>query len=391
MGLPRRLLTIIEGEGLINDATALTTYRVAIAAVGGGFSLLSAGGNFVLSAGGGVAIGFAVAWVISRIRRRLDEPLVENALSLATPFLAFIPAEELHVSGVLAVVICGLALGYQAPVLLSSAARLQTRAVWRLIDFLLEGAVFLLIGNQLPEVLDGLQLYATATIVASAVAVVAATILVRPAYIFLVAAVSSLIARGRHTRDPAPPWQHQAILSWAGTRGVISLAAAFALPLTVGDAPFPARDLLVFLTFVVVIVTLVGQGLTIAPLLRWLRVRPEGSPILAQANARHAAVEAGLRRLDELVATEPPPDRVAERLIAVARERQNAGWEQLGRPGGTPSAALASLRRQMIAAEWEELICWRDAGRLDDGSLRVLERELDVEEGLLAALTPGAH
>lgn len=383
LGLPRRLLTIIEGEGLINDATALTTYRVAVAAVGGSFSLLAGGRDFLVSAGGGAVIGLAVAWIIGLIRRRLEEPLVENALSLATPFLAFLPAEELHVSGVLAVVVCGLVLGHHAPLLLSGGARLQTRAVWRLIDFLLEGLVFLLIGNQLPEVLRGLQAYPTTTVVTASVAVVAVAVLVRPLWVFLTTALARLIWR----RAPGLPWRQQAILSWAGSRGVISLAAAFALPRQAGDGtPFPARDLLLFLTFVVVLATLVGQGLTLAPLLRRLGVLPDQqAQLLEQAAARHASVAVGLRRLEELTVAETPPAGVTERLVAAAQARRNAGWEQLGRAGSeTPSLTLARLRREMIVAEREELLRWRDAGRLDDGGLRTLEAELDIEEGLLA-------
>ena len=340
LGLPRRLLTVIEGEGLINDATALTTYRVAVAAVGGSFSFLTAGRDFLLSAGGGAAIGVAVALLIGLVRKRLEETLVENALSLATPFLAFIPAEELHVSGVLAVVVCGLILGHKSPILLSGSSRLQTRAVWRLIDFLLEGLVFLLIGSQLPEVLNGLQAYPTATVVTASVAIVAAVILVRPLWIVLSEGITGLLAP--RTRLP---WRQQAILSWAGSRGVISLAAAFALPLEANAAPFPARDLLLFLTFVVVLATLVGQGLTLAPLLRRLGVLPDRrKELLEEANARHAVVAAGLRRLDELTATEEPPPGITKRLRVAAEDRRNAGWERLGNTANeTPSLALARL------------------------------------------------
>jgi CPA1 family monovalent cation:H+ antiporter len=386
LGLPRRLLTVIEGEGLINDATALTTYRVAVAAVGGSFSLLTAGRDFLVSAGGGAAVGVAVALLIGLIRKRLEETLVENALSLATPFLAFIPAEELHVSGVLAVVVCGLILGHKSPILLSGSSRLQTRAVWRLIDFLLEGLVFLLIGSQLPHVLSGLQAYPTSTVVTASVAIVLAVVLVRPAWVFLSGGITGLVA----PRATTLPWRQQAILSWAGSRGVISLAAAFALPLEAGAAPFPARDLLLFLTFVVVLVTLVGQGLTLAPLLRRLGVLPDRrKEILEQANARHAVVAAGLRRLDELVAVEEPPAGIVKRLRVAAEDRRNAGWEQLGSAENeTPSLALARLRREMIAVERDELLRWRSAGRLGDTGLRVLEGELDIEEALLA-VPPG--
>lgn len=380
VGLPRRMLTIIEGEGLINDATALTALLVAVGAVSGGFSLPGATAQLLLAAGGGTAIGLLVAWVIGAIRRRLEEPLVENALSLATPFLAFVPAEELHVSGVLAVVVCGLVLGHQAPRLVSSAARLQSRAVWLLIDFLLEGLVFLLIGQQLPVVLSGLERYPVASLAGISAAVVAAVVLVRPAWVF----AETYLPGPLRGRAPVPPWQETAVLSWAGTRGVISLAAAFTLPTS-----FPQRDLLLFLTFVVVVVTLLGQGLTLAPLARRLGVRSDGRDAMRQAAALHAAIEASLELLDDVVATDPPPEGIADQLVALARARQNAGWERRRAPDDrpeareTPSAAFPRLRHEMIAAERRELLRWRDEGRLDDEGRRELERELDYEEGML--------
>ena len=384
-GLPPRLLTLVEGEGLLNDATALTAFEVAVAATQGeSFSLAAAGGRFVVAAAGGVAVGLAMAWLIAQVRRRIDEPLQDNALSLATPFLVYVLAEEVHVSGILAVVVAGLWLGHQAPLLLSSASRLQTRAVWRLVDFLLEGAVFLLIGNQLPAVLSGLESYSPQAIASASVASVAAVLLARPLWL----AVSfwlpdRLLRRGTSMMLSGP---ELLALTWAGTRGIISLAAVFTLPLD-----FPFRDLLLFCAYIVVLATLVGQGGTFNIFVRMLGMRSDRTEELrVWSAARTAAVDAGVHRLDELTAEQPDLADVAELLRRRAAEREQLGSEWVRRLGGgvssdsdTPAAQAVRLRRQMIDAEREELLRWRDAGRLPDAGLRALERELDHEEGLL--------
>lgn len=385
-GLPPRLITLIEGEGLLNDATALTAFEVAVAAgLGGGFSLAAAGGRFLVAALGGLGVGLLAAWLIRLVRRRIDDPLVDNALSLATPFVAYVPAEELHVSGILAVVAAGLWLGHEAPVLLSSASRLQTRAVWRLVDFLLEGFVFLLIGNQLPAVVSGLEGYSVATLLSAALASLAGVLLIRPAWLWLSFWVPDrlLAPRARARLRGA----EVLALAWAGTRGIISLAVMFGLP--VG---FPSRDLLLFCTYVVVVVTLVGQGLSFSWLVRKLGIRTDRAEELQvwQA-ARNAAIDAGLQRLDELARAQPGLAAVAEPLRRRAGERRQLGAEWLRRLVGdrrgeeaeTPTGWAVRLRRQMIDAEREELLRWRDAGRLSETGLRALERELDHEEGLL--------
>jgi monovalent cation/hydrogen antiporter len=385
-GLPPRLITLIEGEGLLNDATALTAFEVAVAAgLGGEFSFAGAGARFVIAAIGGLAVGLVVAWLVRLVRRRIDDPLIENALSLATPFLAYVPAEQLHVSGILAVVVAGLWLGHQAPVLLSGASRLQTRAVWRLVDFLLEGFVFLLIGNQLPAVLSGLEAYPIGTILAAALASVAAVLVTRPVWLWLSFSLPDrLFARGGPTTLNGA---EVLALSWAGTRGIISLAVIFGLPLN-----FPFRDLLLFCTYVVVVVTLVGGGLMFNRVVRALHLQTDRTEELRVWNdARTAAVDAGLRRLDELTVDQPTLTPLVVPLQRRAAERRQLGPEWVRRLAGsgqddgaeTPAGVALGLRRQMIEAEREELLRWRDAGRLPDAGLRALERELDHEEGLL--------
>ncbi|HEY4277760.1 MAG TPA: Na+/H+ antiporter [Conexibacter sp.] len=381
--LPTRLMTLIEGEGLLNDATALTLYAIAVTAAtsGGHFSPGHGIVRFVASVAGGVGCGLLVAWVVRFARRHLNEPLLENALSLATPFGAYALAEEIHTSGVLAVVIAGLWLGHQSPLIESGAARLQTRAVWRLVEFVLEGYVFLLIGQQAPEIMSDLDLYPVGTVLAAAAVTVGSVLLVRPLWLLWLRRVTNV--------PGGTPLSHRDVfaLSWAGTRGVITLATAFALPVA-----FPDRHLLLFCAYLVVLVTLVGQGLTFAPLLRALRLRADDSDERRmRAEARLAAVDAALRRLDEVVADEEVSDEIVRRLRAVYAGRRERAQQRLATldddeamdayAGETET--LGMVRRNMIDAEREELVRWRDGGRLPEASLRMLQRELDHQEGLL--------
>jgi Na+/H+ antiporter len=399
-GLPPRLVTLIEGEGLLNDATALTTLKVAVAAaVGGGFSLANAAGQFVLSAVGGLMVGLLVAVGVGWVRKHAKDPLAENALSLATPFATYLLAEEVHTSGVLAVVVAGLWFGHQSPSLQSSQSRLQTRAVWRLVEFLLEGFVFLLIGQQLPAILRGLDAYPAGTVVTATLLTLAVVLILRPLWLLLSARLPSRL-HARLGGDPDsdnPPLTAKEILalSWAGTRGVITLAAVFSVPLLRDDGtPLPGRDLLLFCAYLVVLVTLIGQGVTFSPLLSRLRL---GSAEVGQAivrnQARAAAVRAGLDRLDQLVEDEELPEDVAQPLRRAAKRRLTRYEQRVERlsevedGGELPTSGAyqteARLRHAMIDAEREALLEWRDTGRLPDSSLRVLQRELDLVENVL--------
>lgn len=385
LGLPRRVLTILGGESLVNDATALTAYRVAVAAAAGeGISLLEGSGMFMLAAGGGVAIGLVLAPAVHWLRRRITEPVLENTLSLVTPFGVYFAAEAVEASGVLAVVVVGLYLGHHEAAT-SYAGRLQARAVWRMIDFLLESVVFALIGLQLPVVLDALAGRSVASLAWYAGLVTALVIVIRIAWVFPFTYGPRWLSKKIRERDPSPRWQSPAVISWAGMRGVVSLAAAFALP-----ADFPQRGLILFLTFAVVLGTLVLQGLTLPWVIRRLGMRGDEAyqDTLAEANAQHRAINAAIARLDEVVAAggEPPPDGVVERLRIIAEHRRNGAWERLGGEsdsGETPSAAFRRLRREMIAAEREQFLKLRDIGHLDDEVMRQVTYELDLEEAML--------
>ncbi|HEU0103706.1 MAG TPA: Na+/H+ antiporter [Mycobacteriales bacterium] len=390
VGMPARLQTLVEGEGLLNDATALVLYQVAVAVVvSGTFSAPRTVGLLLLAVVGGTAVGLAVAAVIGQVRRRLEEPLVENVLSLATPFLAYLPAEEIGGSGVLAVVVCGLVLGHATPTLLSSTSRLQTQPVWRVVVFLLEGGVFLLIGLQLPEILEGLHGYAGWQVTGWSTAIVLAVLLSRPVWIVPATYLPRRLSRRVRERDPAPSWEPVLALSWAGMRGVVSLAAAFGLATTTDDgSPFPQRDLILFLVFVVILTTLLLQGLTFGRLLRLLDLRPDRQGmLLAQAAAQQAAARAALLRLDEVVANSPEVGPVADQLRRLTEARANARWERLAEvgddPAATPSATWRQLRGVMLDAERGELLRLRNSGRLPDEAMREMQLSLDLEEAAL--------
>ncbi|MGZ4670574.1 MAG: Na+/H+ antiporter [Blastococcus sp.] len=415
VGLPPRLITLVQGEGLLNDATALTILSVAVAAArGGNFSPAGALGQFLLASVGGVAAGVAVAYGVRPLRRLRRDPLSSNAISLATPFLAYLLGEAVHVSGVLAVVVAGLIIGHNSPYWASGASRLQTDAVWRLVDFLLEGFVFLLIGQQLPTVIRGLGSYSVPTVVTASAVTVGVVLLLRPLWLWL----TEHLPQALHTRlggqadtEESPDRRAAAnrlsgreivVLSWAGTRGVISLAAIFTLPTVTSDGtPFPLRNLLLFCTFLAVLVTLVGQGLTFGPLVRALKLRVDKADEARLRNeARMAAVGAAVARLDELRAEEHDAvdDQAIETIQAQLRTRRTRYQRRLdlletAEAGEIPMSpryeAALGVRRAVIEAQRDELLRWRDAGRLPDESLRILERELDHEEGLLPSRGPG--
>jgi len=393
-GLPSRLLTLIGGEGLLNDGTALTTYQVAVAAtVGGGFSLAVAAGKFVLAVGGGLLIGAAVGYLQRLIRPVLRDPLLANAVSLGVPFAAYVAGEAAHVSGVLAVVIAGLIAGHDPPPGESGASRLQTGAVWYFVEFLLEGFVFLLIGEQLPAVLAGLKDEPPGVTAAAIVVTMAAVLLVRPMWLFLTQVLPRFFGWELGYRNPPLSWREALALTWAGSRGVITIAAVFAIPLTTNShRPFPDRDLLLLCAYLVVLVTLVGQGVTFGPLLHWLGLRAnETEDAQIRHDARLAAIGAGRSAVNDMQASGDIPATVADSMrTALARwaERSQTSLSMLtgsDDEGGWSPELEAAIRAQhaVIAAQREELLRWRDSGRMSDGCLRTLQHELDLEERTL--------
>ena len=397
LGLPRRLMTLLSGESLLNDATALTAYRVALgAAVGTGAGVFAGFGTFALAVVGGVGVGLVVGLVVGRIRRRLDDPVLESSIGLLVPFLTYFAAEEIDGSGVLAVVTAGLILG-QGATRSGYATRMQDDAVWRATDVVLESFVFLLIGLQLPAVLDGLQGRSILSLAVSSVAVLAAVVLVRLLWVFPATYLPRLLSARIRAKEPRPSARGVFVVAWAGMRGVVSLAAAFGIPLTLASGEdFPARPEILFLTFVVVVGTLLLHGLTLPWLIHRLGVQGDEaqSDAVAEAVAQHDAAEAAKARLDELLTDDGPEteraqvtDRTAKMLRGWAERRSTSAWERLGRSdeelGESPARTFRRLRREMLIAERKVFVAHRDAGRIDDEVLRRVMHELDLEEAML--------
>lgn len=382
LGLPNRITTILQGESLVNDATAITAYKVALAAAVGA-SAGWAGGieEFLLASVGGVAVGLLLMVPIHVLRKTLREPLLQNTLSLLIPFVAYAAAERVHASGVLAVVVVALYLGHRNWQV-DFATRLQEEAVWKMVAFILESVVFALIGLQLPVVLKGLGEYEGAAAAGYALAVFAVVVVARFAWVFPATFLPRLSPRIR-AREPETNWKAPVIVGWAGMRGVVSLAIAFSVPDDV-----PHRNLILFLTFTTVIGTLVVQGLTLPPLIRLLRLpaRDLHAQTLEEAQAQSEASRAADERLTELLASPENalPQPLADRLRTVLERRRNAVWERLGEvnavTGESADDVYRRLAGEMIASEREVFVSLRDARRIDDEMLRALLRRLDLEE-----------
>ncbi|MFI8948592.1 Na+/H+ antiporter [Streptomyces sp. NPDC053750] len=388
VGLPSRITTILQGESLVNDATAITAFKVALAAaVGEGATWAGGIGEFLIAAVGGVGVGLVLMVPLHWLRTHLKEALLQNTLSLLIPFVAYAVAEQVHASGVLAVVVVALHLGHRAWEV-DFATRLQEEAVWKMVAFVLESAVFALIGLQLPVVLKGLGAYEGADAVWYAVAVFLVVAVARFVWVYPATFLPRLSARVR-AREGDLSWKGPFVIGWAGMRGVVSLAIAFSIPLTVeGGKPFPERNLILFLTFTTVIGTLVIQGVTLPPLIRLLKfpARDVQAETLAEANAQAQASRVAEERLDELLADERNalPAPLADRLRTVLERRRNAVWERLGQvnavTGETVDDTYRRLSRAMIGAEREVFVRLRDGRYIDDEMLRTLLRRLDLEE-----------
>src|SRR4051812_41873243 len=325
LGVPRRIIAVIEGESLVNDGTALVAYKFAVVAVlSGTFSLGDAALDFVVSVVGGVAIGLAVGYLVRQVRRRLDDPPAEITVSIFTGYIAYLAAGAAGVSAVLAAVTVGLYMGWYTPELTTADMRLRGLAVWELLLFVVNALLFVFIGLELPVILDDLHNVSTGQLVGYAVAVCAAVIVVRFLWLFPATYVPRMLSRRLRERSPSPPWQWVALAGWAGMRGAVSLAAALAIPLTTdAGEPFPDRALIVFLAFAVIFATLVLQGLSLPLVIRALRLEDESEIEAEQeAKARIRAAEAALARLEELEGESWVRESTAERLRGTYSFRQ---------------------------------------------------------------------
>jgi monovalent cation/hydrogen antiporter len=391
LGLPRRVVTILEGEGLLDDATALVVYRVAVAAaVSGAFSIGEAAVELAVSAVGGTAVGLAVGWVGSRILRRVSEAPVENTVKLLLPYVGWLAAERMHASGVLAVLACGVVMARHWGAI-SSGARLQARQLWDWLVFVLEGLSFMLIGVQLRTVVEGIEGRSLADLALAALALNLVVIAVRLVLVYPASWLPRLSPRLRE-RDPFPGWGVVTVIGWAGMRGMVTLALALAIPTTVaGGGPFPDRNLVVFLSFSVIVVSLVGQGLTLPLLVRRLGVGAEDDG--PAGDSRRALARLSEVALDHLDALDPEADGVPAEVVERLRERYRTRLAHLdqqgdeGQPGGT--RAYAELVHDLLAAQREELRHLRQEGDVTGDVARRLYHDLDVEEARLERERPG--
>jgi CPA1 family monovalent cation:H+ antiporter len=389
--VPRRIVTILEGESLVNDATALVAYRFAVVAVSSGsFSLAHASGQFFVVGIGGILTGLAAGWLAQQFHKRVDDAPIEITVSLLTPFVAYLCAERLGVSGVLAVVTAGLYLGRRMPELLTFKTRLQGGPVWEMVEFILSGFVFILIGLQLPEVLHALSGHAIPIhqLVWYALLVSLAVIVIRILWVFPAAYLPRLFFKNICKRDPYPSWQHVTIIGWAGMRGVVSLAAALAIPLTIqGGESFPSRDLILFLTFIVILATLVVQGLSLPPLIHWLGIKDAGSMEKEEREARLKANQAALARLKEIGENDPAKADALQRLRVEYEDhiRQVEGTEP--ESAGTPlrlfSSEFERLSHEALQVERRTILQLRNNNAIADEVLRRIQLDIDLAEARL--------
>jgi monovalent cation/hydrogen antiporter len=383
LGAPRRIVSLIEGESLVNDGTALVLYKAAVgAAIGGTFSLLDTSGRIVLNVVGGIAIGLGVGWCVRQVRRRIDDPPVEVAIAVLSGYLAYLPAAAVGVSGVLAAVTIGVYMGWYTPELTTERTRLSGDAFWEILVFLVNALLFVLIGLQLRRIVDALSGISSARLVGYAALVSATVILTRLFWVPIFTYLPRWAFPRVRARDPYPPWQWPVLLSWVGIRGAVSLVAALALP-----NDFPNRELIVFITFSVIVATLVLQGLTLPSLIRVLGISDDGSADREDAKARIRASEAALARLEELVDDGAVYPETAERLRGAFGFRRNRFRARLDENGDgaieEQSIAYQRVMRQLLDAERAEIIALRNNGIIDDNVMQRVQRDLDLEAARL--------
>jgi Na+/H+ antiporter len=384
LGVPRRIVSIVEGESLVNDGTALVLYRVGVTAVvAGSFSFFDASWRFAWSVVGGIAVGLLVGFLVAEARRRLDNPPVEVTISLMTGYVAFIPAAAIEASGVLAVVTAGIYLGWRTPELTSVQTRLSGTAVWEIVTFVLNALLFALVGLQLSSILDALTGLPAGRLMWYALLTFAAVVVTRlvcvPLFMYL--------PRWLFRQSPTP-LPHLIVIAWSGMRGAVSLAAALALPLTVdAGGPFPDRDLIIFLTFCIILGTLVVQGLSLPFLIRALRIEEDHLDEKEDAKARIKAADAAVARLDELLAEDWVREETAERLRGLYGFRRNRFASRFDAESDgaieEQSQSYQRLRRELLDAERAAIVQLRRDGVISNDVMLRLQRDLDLEDARL--------
>jgi Na+/H+ antiporter len=391
LGIPRRILVVLEGEGLANDATALILYRFAVVAIASGaFSLPKAAGMFAGIIAGEALFGAAVGWLSLRARHYAHDPKVEITLSLITPYLAFWMPHYFGGSGVLSTVACGLYMSWNGPLWISSATRLQGIFFWDLVVYLIEGLLFLLTGFQMRLLIEKSKGFPLHDILTATALVAVIVIVARFVWVYPATYLPRLLSPSLRARDPSPPWQWTFILSFAGVRGAVSLAAALALPFALDNGQaFPDRDLILFVSFGVIFVTLVGLGLMLPSVVEWLGVARAGRDELlaehsAELAARHEALENALKSLDAILDHREVSGEVVKLLRARHEVRAIQLPDSLDPDKCDVPVMGAELTRELIAAERKFIHRLLRDGRITDEARRRIERDLDLEEASIA-------
>src|SRR5881397_321835 len=385
--VPRRIIVILEGESLVNDATAFIAFRFAVAAVmTGAFSLGQASLQFLLVATGGICVGLAVGWLATQLQKRLDDPPVQTMFSLLTPYVAYFSGERLHVSGILAVVIAGIYYGWRAPRILSGRMRLQALPVWEMVTFILNGVLFMLIGLQLPHVSAALAPGMVTRVAELAILFVLVIVLVRFLWVFGATYLPRLLSPTFRRKNPAP-WKQTALIAWTGMRGADSLAGGLAIPFLLPNGePFPGRNLILLLTFCVIFATLLLQGLALTPLVRWLGVVDDHVTEKEERLARLKANEAALARLEEIASLNRARPKTIERLRSeyedrIRQLRSEAPDEESVRR--LFSEDFEELAREVLQTERDTVIELRNEEAINDQALRRIQRDIDLAEARL--------
>ncbi len=391
LNMPRRILVVLEGEGLANDATALILYRFALAAIMvGHFSLPLAAGEFCLIVAGEIAFGIGVGWLSLRFRKWSRDPQVELTLSLITPYVSYWLPEHVGGSGVIATVACGLYVSWNGPLLISSATRLQGIFFWDLVIYLIEGLLFLLTGFQMRALYEKSKAFPLDDIMIATAVVMTIIVLARFVWLYPAVYLPRILSKSLRERDPSPPWQWPFVLAFTGVRGSVSLAAALALPFTLpGGEAFPYRDLILFVAFGVILITLIGVGLTLPPVVQWLGIAEAGrnehvAEHEAEIVARRQALDAALKSLDALTEEKQVSEEVMRLLRARHEIRVNQLPDSLDPAHHDVSAAGTALTRDLIDAERKFIHDLLRDGQITDETRRRIERDLDLEEASLA-------
>jgi CPA1 family monovalent cation:H+ antiporter len=386
--LPKRIVAILEGESLVNDATGLVLYKFALAAVlSGTFSVVEATGMFAIYAVGGCALGYGIGLASVWALKRLHETLLQIAFSFVVPFVAFLVGENIHVSGVLAVVVAGLVVGWHAPEFFSAQARIQGQMVWSAVVFVLNALVFILIGLQLDGIAQRLADYNIVDLLWLAAVVSAVAIAIRLVWVFP-SAYLPMLSRTLREREGVPPASWVTIVGWTGMRGVVSLAAALAIPQVTADGePFPGRDLVVFLSFAVIFATLVVQGTTLAPLIKLLRVGGDRNAEIEEESARRKMAHAALAEIDRLAGEDLVALEIAPGLRRTYEGKlRPEAPTQHDRELESARRHARRVRLQVVNAERRRLLKLRREREIGDDVLHRLMREVDLEEMRLATL-----